>query len=323
MAVSSLPDARLLHSLLLPSSSLSWGGPKCPKPLRCSLPSAKETRTIPFLAGYALVNKTQKVTPHCCEGTQGISIYLKIHQDARNASLFHSQTPTCWNYPLPVPDCDSGFISANTPQKFTFESSAPRAPQSHPLLRPRDFSPVPVKIVEASVTGEEMGIKTPSWIQAHCAAVAGQGVAISSDVPAKLKSVIASYLSSVKIFVVSLSAGEGDDAAGGEEIGRWQRDCSCLGDRKLQARKTPTSASEIWESQNRHLQVLLFPTWEFWRGFSKAHMGDAAQSHWLFYFFFWRAHNSLGHLWKRELIKLGLLGNWGEWKAVVGRWMCC
>lgn len=50
--------------------------------------------------------------------------------------------------------------------------------------------------------------------------MAGQGVAISSDVPAKLKSVIASYLSSVKIFVVSLSAGEGDDAAGGEEIGR-------------------------------------------------------------------------------------------------------
>lgn len=38
----------------------------------------------------------------------------------------------------------------------------PQGLHNHILCSGQDFSPVPVKIVEASVTAEEMGIKTPS-----------------------------------------------------------------------------------------------------------------------------------------------------------------
>lgn len=36
---------------------------------------------------------------------------------------------------------------------------------------------------------------------------------------------------------------------------------------------------------------------------------------------FWRAQNSLEHLWKTHFIKLDLLENWMEWKIVVDRWV--
>lgn len=112
----------------------------------------------------------------------------------------------------------------------------------------------------------------------------------------KTESVIASYLSSVKIFVVSWSAGEGDDAAGRDKIGRWQRDCSCLGDRNLQARKTPTFASETWKSQKsnamRNLLCIpgicrscFFPRESFQEVFQK-HRWGVKPSPTEFYFFF-------------------------------------
>lgn len=80
---------------------------------------------------------------------------------------------------------------------------------------------MPVKIVEISVSeGEEMGIKNSKLKSGTlCCCVRPRG-SHPLRCASKTESVIASYLSSVKIFVVSLSAGEGDDAAGRDKIGR-------------------------------------------------------------------------------------------------------
>lgn len=101
----------------------------------------------------------------------------------------------------------------------------------------------------------------------------------------KTRSVIAACLSSVKIFAVGSNAGEGDDAAGGEKIGRRQRDCR---QEKLQPLPLKYGKARTGGISNAGRSLLcipgicrscFFPHRSFEEAFQKHRWGGEAQSH--------------------------------------------
>lgn len=175
------------------------------------------------MAGYALVNKTPKVTFHCW-WTHSEFLFISIPIRMPGPPLCSTARPQPAE--IIISQCQTGMgfrvqlCTANIPWKFPFESSAPRVTGTvTSSAQARFFSSACKDCGEIShwKRNENKNSKLKSGTLCCCVRPRGCHPLRRAS---KTESVIASYLSPVKIFVVTLSAGEGDDAAGREKIGR-------------------------------------------------------------------------------------------------------